>query len=217
MKKILLSYLCVLSMGASQAATINWSASNDTGLATASGAALPTGSLIQLGYFTVADSVISSAVTAGNISTISADWVPIASTTVGTGTSLAASYTLTSTPTLSGAALGHQIYEWAVNASTVGSATQQAIFYEPSTSNSSWNFPGSNLASTTIDIGQAKTSLGGTYLAGTYQSNNAAVSTVFGAPTGAVQLQNISAAPEPSRAILILAGFGLVLTRRRRC
>jgi hypothetical protein len=215
MKKILLSYFCMLATGASQAATINWSASNDTGLATASGSALPIGSLIQLGYFTVADSVISAAVTAGDISTISSDWVSIASTTVGTGTSLAASYTLTSTPTLSGAALGHQIYEWAVNASTVGAATQQAIFYEPSTSNPSWNFPGSNLASTTIDIGQAKTSLGGTYLAGSYQSNNAAVSTVFGAPTGAVQLQAI-AIPEPSRAILTLAGFGLVLTRRRR-
>lgn len=216
MNKFFLLSLFALTTGVGHGATINWSAQNDTGLADASGAGLAQGNLIQLGYFTVSDSLVSAAIAAGDLNTLIADWVSIASTTVGTGTGLDASFTANSTPTLSGADFGHQIYMWAVNASDVLSATEQAIFYEPSGSNSSWSFPGSNLSSTTIDIGQATSSLGATYLAGTYQANNAAVSTIFGGPTGAVQLQSITVAPEPSRFILLLAGMGVVLSRRRR-
>ncbi|MBB5033374.1 PEP-CTERM sorting domain-containing protein [Prosthecobacter vanneervenii] len=217
MKKFLFLVSSALVFAASShAATINWGAQNTVGLADASGAALAQGSLVRLGYFTITDSAISTAVASGNMSTLTSSWVSVADTTVGTGTGVAGSFTLTSTPSLSGASLGHQIYLWALNAATVGSATQQAIFYEPSTTNSSWNFPGTNLTSTSIDIEQAKASLGGTYLAGSFQTSNAALTALFSAPTGAVQLQSISVAPEPSRMFLIFAGAGAFLIRRRR-
>lgn len=217
MKKLLLLCSSALMMAvASNAATINWGAQNAVGFADASGAALAQGDLVRLGYFTISDSAVSTAVAAGDMSTLSSSWVSIADSTIGTGFGVDGFFATTSTPTLSGGAFGHQIYLWALNAATTGSATQQAIFYEPSGSNSSWNLPGTNVAATTIDVGQAKTSLGGTYLAGSFQATNASLSTIWGSSAGAVQLQSISVAPEPSRMLLIFAGAGVLLIRHRR-
>lgn len=218
MKKLLLICSSALLMTvASNAATINWGAQNAVGFADASGAALAQGDLVRLGYFTISDSAISTAVAAGDVSTLSSSWVSIADSTIGTGFGVNGFFATTSTPTLSGGSFGHQIYLWALNAASVGSATQQAIFYEPAGSNSSWNLPGTNVAATTIDVDQAKTSLGGTYLAGSFQSTNASLSTILGSSAGAVQLQSISVAPEPSRILLIFAGAGALMIRRRRC
>ena len=219
MRKTLLAITCCLTLSSLHAATVNWGAINDTGLATASGAALPQGNLVRLGYFTISDSAVVAAKT--NLATLNAAWRSIADATVGTGTNADATFTVATSPAvLSGADFGHQIYLWTLNAPTVAAATQQAIFYEPTANNTAWTFPSSNAGnlSTTVDIGQAKSSLGGVFLAGVYQANNAAVSSIFGGPAGAVQLESVSPVPEPSTFLVgaFAAMAGVSLRRRRQ-
>jgi MYXO-CTERM domain-containing protein len=219
MKKLSFLIASILSTAAAHGATVNWGATNSPGTGIVDGAtdlALAQGDAIHIGYFTISDSSVAALAnpTSANLTTLNSSWVDIADSTIGTGTSTNGIFSQASTPTLSGAAFGHQIYVWAWNASTLGGTTQQAIFYEPSSSNSSWNFPGSNLASTTIDINQAAS---GTFLAGTYEASNASISAILGAGSGAVQLQAVVAVPEPSSftfgALAALAAAG---TRRRR-
>lgn len=213
MRKLFIPLFCTLAFSVSQAATINWSAQNDVGLANSSGAALASGSLVRLGYFTISDAAVIAA--KDDLATLSSSWHSIADTTVSTGfPGDSGIFAAVSTPTLSGAELGHQIYFWALNAPTVLGATQQAIFYEPSSSNAFWNLPGSNIGSTSVDIGDAKSA--GVYLVGSYQASNPAFNTLLGAGSGSVNLATISASPEPSKMLLILAGSALVMVRRRR-
>ena len=218
MRKILLAITCSVTLSSLHAATVNWGAINDTGLANASGVALAQGNLVRLGYFTISDSAVVIAKT--NLATLNAAWKSIADATVGTGTGADATFTVATSPAvLSGADFGHQIYLWTLNASTVAAATQQAIFYEPAANNSAWTFPSSNAGnlSTTIDIGQAKTSLGGVFLAGGYQASNASVSAIFGGPAGAVQLESVTPVPEPSTFLVgAFAAMAAVGLRKRR-
>ena len=224
MKKTILAAACIFTVAAAEATTVNWSAANDTGFATANGIVLSTGNLLRLGYFTIPDTGAGSvqsfaSPTPANLLALNAAWHVIADSTVGSGTGVAGSTSNASTVTLASGDFSHQIYIWALNASTVVGASQQAIFYEPSTTLASWNLPGSNgpTISTTIDIGEAKTP-GGTYLAGSYQASNTSVTTTFNAAgllgtKGAVLLQAI---PEPSTlAFCVLAAIGATGSRRR--
>ena len=221
MKKTFLAAACIFTVVAAEATTVNWSAANDTGFATANGTVLSTGNLLRLGYFTISDAQVAllAIPTPANLTALNTAWHVIADSTVGSGTGVAGSTSNASSVTLASGDFSHQIYIWALNASTVVGASQQAIFYEPSTTLPSWNLPGSNgpTISTTIDIGEAKTP-GGTYLAGSYQASNASVTTTFntaGLPgtKGAVLLQAI---PEPSTlAFCVLAAIGATGSRRR--
>ena len=218
MRKTFLTTSCIFTVTAAHAATVLWSAQIDTGLATANNSALTQGNLVRLGYFMISDAAVLAA--KSNLSTLNSAWKSIADTTVGTGTFADASFAVSTSPApLSSPDFGHQIYLWALNASSVGAATQQTIFYEPAANNSAWTFPSSNAGnlSTTIDIGQAKTSLGGVFLAGGYQASNASVSAIFGGPAGAVQLESVTPVPEPSTflvgAFVAMAAVGL---RKRR-
>ena len=219
MKQTLLILAGVLTATLAQSATVNWGNVNDTGFANASGVALPAGNLVRLGYFTISDLAVQALAvpTSANIATLNASWHVIADTTIGTGTGGAAAFfTLASSPVFSGADLGHQIYIWALNGATTGSATQQAIFYEPAASNIAWTFPGDNLPTTTknIDMGQAKPALGGNFLAGSYQTSNASVAAAAGG--GAYGSINLAAVPEPSTfALLGVAAMATAGSRRR--
>ena len=229
MKKTILTVAWIFTIAAARATTVLWSAANDTGIVDAStngtdnkGVVVAQGNLVRLGYFTISDAAVSLAKTNPSLLS-STSWHVIADTTIGIGTNLPGSFSLSSPVTLAAGDFGHQIYIWVLNAPTVGAATQQAIFYEPATGlpgqfNANWAFPGSNgpTISTTIDIGQAKTSLGGTYLAGSYQTSNASATTTFGAATGAVKLEAV--VPEPSTFTLfaLAAAAGAGLRRRSR-
>lgn len=225
MRKLFLTVCCSFTAAVGHSATVNWNATADTGLALANNSALTQGNLIRLGYFTISDSAVVAA--KSNPTTLNNSWRSIADSTVGFGTGFDASFSVATSPAiLSGADFGHQIYLWVLNAPTIGAATQQSIFYEPSANNSSWSFPATNAGnvSTTIDIGQAKTALGGIYLAGNYQASNAAVTSIFvgaGAPPGvygAVQLESVSPVPEPSTFLVgaFAAMAGVSLRRRRQ-
>jgi hypothetical protein len=216
----LIAGLLSAAAAAAHGATVNWSAEINTGLVDgATNLALAQGDAVHIGYFTIPDSAVAALAnpTSANLTTLNSSWVDIADSTIGTGTSTNGIFSAASTPTLSGAAIGHQIYVWAWNAGSLGSTTQQAIFYEPSSSNSNWNFP-TNLGSTTIDISQAAS---GTYLAGVYEASNASISgpSILGPGSGAVQLQTVASVPEPSTftfgALAVFVAAVGTRTRRR--
>jgi len=226
MTKAYVAIFSILTVSAAHSATINWGAQVDTGLVgivNANGtAAVASGDLIRLGYFTVSNSIVQA--NKSNLSVLSADWVSLADAHIGDGTGYDGTFASVATPTLTAGEFSHQLYVWALNAPTVTAATQQAIFYEPSSSNANWVAPGSNISQTTIDIGDAKTSLGGVYLAGSYQYPNASITSIFnsaGAPGtyGAIQLESVAPTPvpEPSTfAVGVLAAFAAAGVRRRR-
>jgi len=219
MKRFILTISCALVLAVAQSATVNWGAAVDTGIVDSTGNnLLPTGDLIRLGYFTITDSQILALAspTASNLATLSSNWHSIADTTIGTGTFSPGSFQVASTPNLTAADFGHQIYIWALNATTVSASTQQAIFYNPIANSGAWALPGSNLNSTSIDIGGTTgPKSGGTYLAGSYQTTNAAAAGVFGAGAGAVKLAAVPA-PEPSTITLCaMAAVAMAGSRRR--
>ena len=233
MKKFPLIIALVFTAVCARGASVGWNAVIDTGLVdnVGAGTAVPTGNWIRLGFFSgLTDLQVQVFATAGNQTALNNAFKDFATATVGTGTSTPGIFSVSSTPSYSTLDVGmpnHQMYLWALlaapanntNATTASlNATAQAIFYEPSGSNSSWAFPALDTSPTkTIDISQAKISLGGVYLAGSYQSSNASISGILGAGAGAVQLQTVTAVPEPSTLTFgALAALAAAGARRRR-
>ena len=232
MKKLTLIAGCVFAGLAAHAATVNWSAQVDTGFADSTNAALAQGNFIRLGYFSIPDASVAllASPTVANVATLNASFVQFGQTTVGQSFGLngffAASsiFSYASNPTFD---VTHQMYVWVIKATNnitlanaLNSVTEQAIVYEPfgaagsSPTKAQWQFPASDVAlAKTPDIGDAKLTLGGVYLAGSYQASNAALTTILGSPAGAVKLQGV---PEPSSlALCALAALGAAGARRR--
>ena len=184
MKKFLL-LLTLLAAFVSNgvAATINWAAAIDNGLSVASGANLPAGSLVRLGYFRnpgsgiqLTDAQIQALV--GSPVTLDASFVEVASTTIGTGLSPAAigHFAVTSAVDTGTNGLnveGKQMYLWVLNAATVAAATEHGVFYwinsdtstnpdgTPETPGTRWSFPVQNPPTATdIDLTDLTTGTG---------------------------------------------------------
>ena len=241
MKKLSLLAACLITGITAHGATVNWSAQVDAGFATSTGAALAQGNYIRLGYFSISDAAVAALAdpTVGNVATLNANFVQFGQTQVGDTFAIdgffqtSSVFSYASNPTFD---FTRQIYMWVLKASNnstlgaaLGSVTEQAIFYEPfgvagsSPNKAEWQFPASDIATAKApDIGDAKTSLGGVYLAGSFVASNAALTAInSGNPTGAVQLQAASGGPPPVPEPSTLAvGFLTVLAaagaRRRR-
>jgi hypothetical protein len=127
--------------------TVSISAANTRGLADYFGGALPIGSLLMVGSFSISEPTIQSNFAAGNLGAIMAAFTPYGTSfTVGEGTDVAASWDVS----LSEAGFGgRQIYLLAVNQPSLGSATQMGIFTAPS-----WIFPGAG-STIAIDLDSA--------------------------------------------------------------
>ncbi|WP_395749804.1 PEP-CTERM sorting domain-containing protein [Prosthecobacter sp.] len=231
MKKIAL-FIAFLSLsGISHAATVAWNTqSADTGLIDASAAALSVGNYVRIGYFaTLTDSQIAAdATTLAGIALLNADFKEFAHTTVGTGIPIAGAFDVSSNPTYSslpGFSPNSQVYFWALDstnntslANALTTVTQTAIGYVPFANDANWRFPASDVASaTTIDL-SSLSNANRQIIAGTYVPTSSAslTSAGFNSTNHALQLATVSAAPEPSKILLILAGSGLMLVRRRR-
>ena len=232
MKKLTLLTLCVFANIAAYSATVNWSAQVDTGFADSTNAALAQGNFIRLGYFSIPDAsvLLLASPTVANVATLNASFVQFGQTTVGQSfgvngffaASSVFSYALN--PTFD---VTHQMYVWVTKATNnttlanaLNSVTEQAIFYEPfgpagsSPNKAKWQFPATDITTApTPDLGDTKPSLGGVYLAGSYQPSNAALTTILGTAAGAVQLQ---AVPEPSTIVLGAIAALMVAGRRKR-
>jgi PKD repeat protein len=126
------------------ASTIQSSAQYTRGLADSLGQAVPMGSELILGSFSISESTIQSNFYAGNLSAIMAAFTPYSNSfVVGDGTGVAASWDVSR----SAAGFdGQQIYLLAVDKPTLPAATQLGIFTAPS-----WIFP-SNGGTNTIDL-----------------------------------------------------------------
>jgi T5SS/PEP-CTERM-associated repeat protein len=114
--------------------TVYSSAVETRGIADSLGHALPVGSLLMLGAFSISESTIQSNFTAGNISAIMSNFTLYATAfAVGDGTALPASWDVSrSAPGFD----GQQIYLLAVDAPTLATANHLGIFTAPS-----WIFP----------------------------------------------------------------------------
>ena len=245
MKKLTLLVACIFAGITAHGATVNWQAGVDTGFATSTGAALTQGNYIRLGYFSFnplnttaqndAAVVALANPTVTNVGTLNSNFVQFGQAQVGDTFGLdgffqkASAFSYAANPTFN---TTKQMYMWVMKASNntslsaaMGTVTQQAIFYEPfgtgtSPNAAQWQFPATDISTAkSPDIGDAKTSLGGVYLAGSYQASNAALSAILASPAGAVQLQAVASSPVPEPSTLAV-GVLTILTaagvRRRR-
>ncbi len=211
------------------AATVNWSAKTYNGLTDASGVALPTGNLLEIGTFLNGTTPLTDAQiqTAFNNGTLSNFFKLFGSGTIG---GLAPGYfSLQSNGFTDSVGIsGRQIYILAFNSGSVGTATQEGIFYlnAATSGKSTWLFPSdsANPSLTGVDLADLTGAASG---AG---SNNliTGADVVIGAfgpatlsPTAGIQ--NAKAfelapipTPEPASAGLALLGGVALLIRRRR-
>ncbi len=114
--------------------TVDCSAIYTRGLVDSLGQALPVGSLLMLGTFSISEPTIQSNFSAGNLSAIMSAFTPCTNAfAVGDGTSLPASWDVS----LSAAGFGgQQIYLLAVDTPTLAKANHLGIYTAPS-----WVFP----------------------------------------------------------------------------
>ena len=124
--------------------TVNCSADGTRGLVDSLGNALPAGSVLLLGTFSISEATIQSNFYAGNVSAIRSAFIPYTNSfAVGNGTGEPASWEVTRSAEGYG---GHQIYLLAIDAPDVSKATSLGIYTAPS-----WIFPADG-DSTSIDL-----------------------------------------------------------------
>jgi hypothetical protein len=215
MKKILLTLSFVTLALASNAATIV--TDNANGLNTSTGTALSAG-VVRYGFFTSAANFATDTLTELNNKffqvasyTIgSATWSGVNVTYANTGSYTAGDGTTSraydSTPldnsNVTTDIAGEAVYAWVLNTASAATATEHGIFRSPSyfTWTDAQQF-GSTDSSFSFDLGTPDMEV----LVGTGTDGSAPHS-----------LAAVAAIPEPSRAILGLAGLGALFFRRRR-
>ena len=114
--------------------TVSISAAGTRGIADSLSQALPGGSLLMLGTFSISEATIQSNFYAGNVSAIMSAFTPYSTSfKVGDGTGLAASWSVSESAAGFG---GQQIYLLAVDTPTLAKANHLGIYTAPS-----WVFP----------------------------------------------------------------------------
>lgn len=133
--------------GTGTPSTVNTTAIGARGLADSLGLAIPGGSLLTVGTFSIDEPTIRSNFYAGNLGAIMSAFTPYTNSfSIGDGTGLSASWDVS----LSAPGLGGQkIYLLATNKPTLDKATHLGVFTAPS-----WVFP-SNGDEITIDLEDA--------------------------------------------------------------
>lgn len=201
------------------AATVNWSASINHGLSQANGSEVPVGSLVRIGWFknlNTGDQLSISEIQsqASNPSTLNANFVEAASSSIGTGLtgSVAGHFTAASSADTgsSGLALeGKQMFLWILNAASLGAANQQAILSwnitdtttnpdnTPDAPGIRWKFPVQNPPGvTTIDLtdlttGTSSLAAGASVIVGTFPTGTSSMSSTSN--FGLVEIANVPA------------------------
>jgi hypothetical protein len=114
--------------------TVSSSAAGTRGITDSLGNALPIGSLLMLGTFSISEPTIQSNFLAGNVSAIMSNFTPYSTSfAVGEGTDLPASWEVSSSAAGFG---GRQMYLLAIDKPTFAAATHLGIYTAPS-----WVFP----------------------------------------------------------------------------
>jgi len=114
--------------------TVSISAADTRGLADSLGGAVPVGSLLMLGAFSISESTIQSNFYAGNVSAIMSAFTPYTNSfAVGDGTGLPASWIVSRNAAGFG---GQKMYLLAIDKPTFAAATHLGIYTAPS-----WVFP----------------------------------------------------------------------------
>ncbi len=114
--------------------TVSISATTTRGITDSLGNALPVGSLLMLGAFSISESSIQSNFSSGNVSAIMSNFTPYSTAfAVGNGTELPASWDVLQSAAGFG---GQQIYLLAIDKPTLAAANQLGIYTAPS-----WVFP----------------------------------------------------------------------------
>jgi hypothetical protein len=115
--------------------TVDCSAQDTRGITDSLGQALPIGSLLMLGTFSISEPTIQSNLSAGNVSAIMSNFTLYSTSfKVGDGTGLPASWAVSRSAAGFG---GQQIYLLAIDKPTFAAATHLGIVTAPS-----WTFPG---------------------------------------------------------------------------
>jgi PKD repeat protein len=124
--------------------TVSISATGTRGITDSLGNALPIGSVLMLGTFSISEPTIQSNFTAGNVTAIMSAFTPYTNSfAVGDGTSLPASWDVSRSAAGFG---GQQIYLLAIDKPTLAAATDLGIYTAPS-----WTFPTGG-GTNTIDL-----------------------------------------------------------------
>lgn len=226
MKKCIVSiFLIAFTATALNAATITWNASlSKNGFDILNGTDLAVGSLVRVGTFNISDAVISA--NAGNVAFLDSNFVQAGFTSIGSGVGNAAGhFSLTSSNYANAVTLaGKQIYYWAffstnnaTEATSISTATQIGIFYEPSGTNASWAFP------TDVTLGSTTVSLSNLTDAATSTTKLPEAKAVVGtlgpgvSNTSAKPNFTLQPVPEPSTVAFLASGImGLLGYRRMR-
>jgi len=235
MKKLSIAVSVMLSAVAAYGATVNWSATIDTGVIDTGGAALTAGNYIRIGYFgTLSDAqVATNALTLSGISTLNSDFHEFANSTIGAGFGgnaggfNAASAKLYSSLPGFDTSTQHQIYFWALKATNnttlanaLSTTTQTAIGFIPKANLPGWQFPSATPTDTnvtSIEISEFA-NVNRLFQAGTFvAAGSPSLDGIFGASNHAVQLAAVAPVPEPSvLAFLGMAAFATAAARRRK-
>ena len=103
------------------AATIAWGAGQYNGFSKFNAAELPIGNLVRLGNFSLTDGQITAFFNAGNIASLNANFVEVATAKIGDGAGAPSNFAASSAPDTTAVA-GLQMYYWAY-ASTDNTST----------------------------------------------------------------------------------------------
>jgi hypothetical protein len=202
------------------AASIMWSATVTNGFSLASGAELPAGNLARLGVFSLSDSQITAAASAGEISLLNGSFLEVGSARIGdalggTDGHFAANADFANTTP------NRQLYFWiffstdnSSNSASISSAMQIGVFKMDMAINPNWAIP--------VDPGMATLDISDLADASTSSTLRAGAKILYGSfPTGTSTATNYSnfglapPIPEPGTfGLLALATAGF-LTRRR--
>ncbi len=209
----------------SDAATIAWNASSsNNGFDTKNGTDLQAGNFVRIGNFNISDSEIQARFQVGDLQYLDLHFTEAATTTIGTGVGNNDGHFTKNTPSYNNAIAlaGKQVYIWVLNSTnnsnistSINTAFEVGIFYEPLASNSSWAFPADAAAgSTAVSTGQLANAAGNAalpeakFIVGQFGPGTTALSgkTAF----------TLAAVPEPGSIGLALLGGVALLARRRR-
>jgi len=222
-KLTLLVTIACASAVTSHAASILWGAYTDNGFSQSSAAELPIGNLVRLGNFSLTDGQITAFFNAGDIASLNANFVEVATAKIGDGIGAPSNFAASSAPDTTAVA-GLQMYYWAYastdNTSTTTSkntAFEMGIFYQDKAVQPSWAFPVQTpvAGSTTGDITDLTNVAGTALVAGAHivvGSFPKGTSTAGSAPNFGLA----PIVPEPTSAALLMVGLVSLAARRRR-